>query len=473
MDSRALGDTPIAANMRSLGGTQSREDPYTLSWKCATCDERCISAAAAKAHCEVKRFQDASAGSVCPVCLISYQTDNGRERHESKCKARFADELGRDSAIGGAIRSALSTLPGMALFGAEVMPGVAADTRELEALVSRWESLGPALSVFDAGFGNHAAWKEISPLHRKSWLEVVLLVILWHAGDVKWSCFRRGDAVAAEAFLELLGSRALSQKKIATFFNSITKDQKRPEMRNAFGKVDAIARDWVMHGLVERDRTIAYAVPLALYRSELFKDRQRSLFWPTLIQGLSTATFVALFALAHCSKKALPLLSADGEELGGSIAFTPSAALKAVDRLFESGTARVPLVRVELFFGLFSSIAAPAKVFKCSAADEAALQQWVSVAEDMDDWRGVLIPTKLSFLSAEEQKALVAELQADVYPRYCTCNSMLGRNEYNYELMACEADGGCLGRRWFHRECGHEPDENGVFVCTKCEERLS
>jgi hypothetical protein len=449
-----------------------------LSWMCATCDERCDSAAAADAHCGAERlFRNASSSPLlCPLCLRAYVTVGGRERHNVTCKQKFAVALRQGSALIVGIRSALSTMPGMALFGAQVMPGVARDTY-LEDLVSRWEALPPVVDVFEAGFGNRAAWKGISPLHRKSWLELVLLVVLWHAGSVKWTTFARGDAAAAEAFLEFLGSKALSQKKITVFFNSITKEQRLEENVAAFAEINHVARDWVEKGLVARSRTIAYAVPLALYRSKLFSDKQRALFLPMFMQGLSTATFVALFALAYCSHTAMPLLDADGKELGGRIVFTASAALAAIDRLFASGTAGVSLGRVELFFGLFSSIVAPAKLIKCSAADVAAMQRWVSVADDMDDWRGVLVPTKLSLLSANDQKALVdqkalaAELEADVYPRYCTCNSVLGRNEDENELVACEAAGGCAGRRWFHRECGHEPDENGVFLCTKCLER--
>ncbi len=116
----------------------------------------------------------------------------------------------------------------------------------------------------------------------------------------------------------------------------------------------------------------------------------------------------------------------------------------------------------------------PARLIEFSAEDEAAFQMWVSASENMDEWRGELIPTEPSFLSAADCKALVAELKADVYPHYCTCDTELGVRREKWDLMQCEAADGCRGLRWFHRECGHEPDEvTNVFVCRDCKARLS
>ena len=130
----------------------------------------------------------------------------------------------------------------------------------------------------------------------------------------------------------------------------------------------------------------------------------------------------------------------------------------------------MPLARIELFFGLYESIVGPANLVPLSADDRSVLQRWLSMADDQDEWRGELVPTSLSILSAAECVALKAELESAVYPFYCTCNTMLGRTSRQQELIACEAAGGCQGRRWFHRECGHEPDEDGNFVCSDCGE---
>lgn len=444
-----------------------------LSWRCETCAELCRTAGEAESHCALARFRNEENPLVCPVCLLPYQTDSGRLRHEVKCKARFLAELERGVAVRSTIRNALSTMPGMALFGASVMRGVVANCSQLDALVTQWEALPVELDVFVAGYGNKASWKEISPMHRKSWLELVLLVVLWHAGAKKWTCYSRGDAAAARAFLEVLGSTALSERKIGTYFQSITKEQRKPENGAAFGVVESAARRWVENGLVQGDRAIAFAVPLEVYNSGLFTDKQRKLFLPAFRQGLSTAAFVALFGMAFCTNAKLPQLDANGEETGETIAFTPGTALVALDRLFAAATSHVPLARVELFFGLFRSIVAPAQLIVCSVQDEMALQMWVSAAEDIDEWRGVLVPTECSFLSKGEREALAAELASDVYPRYCTCDTLLGRTDDEWELMACEAPGGCAGRRWFHRECGHEPDAaTGEFICSDCAVRL-
>ncbi len=158
------------------------------------------------------------------------------------------------------------------------------------------------------------------------------------------------------------------------------------------------------------------------------------------------------------------------DETGDLISFGYAEALVALNRLFERGSAGVPLRRIELFFGLFESVVGPANILLLSADDVSALQRWLSMADDQDEWRGVLVPTKLSFLSAAECVTLKTELQSAVYPYYCTCNTMLGQTNREQELIACEATGGCKGKRWFHRECGHEPDEDGNFVCTECRE---
>ncbi len=98
-----------------------------------------------------------------------------------------------------------------------------------------------------------------------------------------------------------------------------------------------------------------------------------------------------------------------------------------------------------------------------------AFETWVATADDAYKWRGDNFPTECSFLEPKERKVLAAELEADVYPRFCTCNTVLGRTDEEWELIPCEAQGGCAGRRWFHQECGHEPDaETGEFVCPDC-----
>jgi hypothetical protein len=236
-----------------------------------------------------------------------------------------------------------------------------------------------------------------------------------------------------------------------------------------FSKIADVAISWVRDGLIAGNREIANRVPLALYNSALFYD-QRERFLPYFKANLSVVAFVALFGMAYCTAQKCSVLDANDDETGEVISFGYAEALVALNRLYERGSAGVPLARIELFFGLYESIVQPANIFLLSADDVSALQRWLSMADDQDEWRGVLVPTNLSFLSAAECVALKTELQSAVYPYYCTCNTMLGQTNRDQELIACEAAGGCKGRRWFHRECGHEPDEDGNFVCCECGE---
>jgi hypothetical protein len=292
---------------------------------------------------------------------------------------------------------------------------------------------------------------------------------LWHLGAQKVNFFRKGDAVTAAAWLDMLGCIGHSARKIAPFFVSITKEQKKEESRKMFAKIADVAISWVRDGLIAGNREIANRVPLALYNSDLFHDHKER-FLPYFKANLSMVAFVALFGMVYCTAQKCAVLDANDDETGDLISFGYAEALVALNRLYERGSAGVPLARIELFFGLYESIVGPANILLLSADDVSALQRWLSMADDQDEWRGVLVPTNLSFLSAAECTALKTELQSAVYPYYCTCNTMLGQTNKEQELIACEAAGGCKGRRWFHRECGHEPDEDGNFVCCECGE---
>jgi hypothetical protein len=441
----------------------------TLAWQCSTCDEFCETASLAEDHCQFRRFSESERQLLCSTCLIAFKTEARFQLHVTRCRERLDDELQKDAVLKQSIQDCLSTMPGMALFGATLRPGVAVNQAKLEELTKQWRALEVEVTLFENGFGRRSVWKELNPSHSKPWVENMLLIILWHLGAQKVNFFRKGDAVTAAAWLDMLGCIGHSARKIAPFFVSITKEQKKEESRKMFAKIADVAISWVRDGLIAGNREIANRVPLALYNSDLFHDHKER-FLPYFKANLSMVAFVALFGMVYCTAQKCAVLDANDDETGDLISFGYAEALVALNRLYERGSAGVPLARIELFFGLYESIVGPANILLLSADDVSALQRWLSMADDQDEWRGVLVPTNLSFLSAAECTALKTELQSAVYPYYCTCNTMLGQTNKEQELIACEAAGGCKGRRWFHRECGHEPDEDGNFVCCECGE---
>jgi hypothetical protein len=438
-----------------------------LVWQCVTCLELCDTGASAEEHCQLKRFSQADQGLTCATCLKAYKTEVRFRQHEPRCRDRLEKELQKDKALKKSIHDCLATMPGMALFGSTLRPGIRVNSGNLTGIVKTWSELDVDVKLFERGFGKQSVWKELNPSHRKPWIEVVLLVVLWHVGALKMDFFRKGDSEVAAKLLDFLGCKGHSPKKIGPYFVSITKEQKTERARQAFKLVENAAVRWVRDGLIGGDRQVAFGVPLALYSSDLFADQQKG-FLPYFKADLSPVALVALFGMAFCTAKKLALLDVNDVESDDVINYSCASALVALNRLYAKGSANVPLWRVELFFALFNSIVGPARLLDCSAEDSFALQKWLSAADDQDEWRGVLVPKKLSFLSKEETLLLKAELESEVYPFYCTCNTMLGKTPEKYDLMACEAAGGCIGRRWFHRECGHEPDDDGVFVCQEC-----
>jgi hypothetical protein len=181
--------------------------------KCKTCNEVCTSLKRAEQHCQTKRFQEHNGGWTCTTCLLFFKTETGFTQHSVDCKRRVKVEIERGAASKKAIVACLSAMPGMALFGARLHGGQPPPRPEpLERIVAKWLQLDVEINLFECGFGSPASWKELSPTHTKPWVEVVLLVVLWHLGADKVNFFQKGDADHAEVMLTALGCHALGEE---------------------------------------------------------------------------------------------------------------------------------------------------------------------------------------------------------------------------------------------------------------------
>jgi hypothetical protein len=190
----------------------------TLAWQCNTCDEFCETASLAEDHCQFRRFSESERRQLlCSTCLKAFKTEARFQLHKTRCRERLDDELRKDAILKKSIQDCLSTMPGMALFGATLRPGVTVNQAKLEELTKQWNALDVEVTLFEKGFGKRSVWKELNPSHSKPWVENVLLVVLWHLGAQKVNFFRKGDAVTAVAWLDMLGCTGHSARKIAPF----------------------------------------------------------------------------------------------------------------------------------------------------------------------------------------------------------------------------------------------------------------
>lgn len=108
---------------------------------------------------------------------------------------------------------------------------------------------------------------------------------------------------------------------------------------------------------------------------------------------------------------------------------------------------------------------------KCTADDCKLFESWADAYKDQDEFRSRKFP-KPGFLTAAEKAELASDLIKFVFPKYCDCQAVLGETAAKTELIACDADGGCIGHRWYHLECLKEskPAGNQSWICPKCRE---
>lgn len=166
-------------------------------WQCRDCAKLHSKSGDAHECCAEARVRaEADALLVCGVCLATLASQSALEKHSKICKERAGGVNSSVDAVHDNVRRLFASVTGSALYAATIVPQ---DGAAQVAEYARWLEEWPRLPLFDEGFGSQERWRELKPIHRKSFLECVVIVVLWHVGEAKVDLLCVCERVSFEA----------------------------------------------------------------------------------------------------------------------------------------------------------------------------------------------------------------------------------------------------------------------------------